>query len=86
MVEAYILVKISTQTEVFGHNRSVIEKISCMKGVENAQLLFGDYDAILKLNVPKIHDVENLVIEDISMIPGIESTVTLLCVNEEILK
>ncbi len=86
MVEAYILVKISTQTEIYGYNRSVVEKISKMKGVENAQLLFGDYDAIVKLNVPKIHDVENIVIEEISMIPGVEATVTLLAVDEKILE
>jgi DNA-binding Lrp family transcriptional regulator len=86
MVEAYILVKISTQTEIYGYNRSVVEKISKMKGVENAQLLFGDYDAIVKLNVPKIHDVENIVIEEISMIPGVEATVTLLAVDERVLE
>ncbi|MBO3804093.1 MAG: Lrp/AsnC family transcriptional regulator [Candidatus Brockarchaeota archaeon] len=86
MVEAYILVKISTQTEIYGYNRSVVEKISKMEGVENAQLLFGDYDAIVKLNVPKIHDVENLVIEEISMIPGVEATVTLLAVDDSILR
>jgi DNA-binding Lrp family transcriptional regulator len=86
MVEAYILVKISTQTEIYGYNRSVVEKISKMKGVENAQLLFGDYDAIVKLNVPQIHDVENIVIEEISMIPGVEATVTLLAVDERVLE
>ncbi len=86
MVEAYILVKISTQRETYGFNRSVVEKLSTMKGVEYAQLLFGDYDAIVKLKVPKIHDCENLVIEEISTIEGIESTVTLLCVGEEILE
>jgi len=86
MVEAYILVKIATQTESYGYNRSVVEKICKMRGVVNAQLLFGDYDAIVKLDVPKIHDVENLVIEEISMIPGVESTVTLLAIDERILK
>ena len=86
MVEAYILVKISVQKEVYGYARSVVEKLMMMKGVENAQLLFGDCDAIVKLNAPKTHDVENLVIEEISMIEGIESTITLLCVDEGILE
>ncbi len=85
MVEAYILVKISTQKEVYGYARSVVEKLM-MKGVEDAELLFGDYDAIVKLNAPKTHDVENLVIEEISMIECIESTITLLCVDEGILE
>ena len=86
MMEVYILVKIFTQREVYGYAQSIVEKLMMMKGVENAQLLFGDYDAIVKLNVPKIHDVENLVLEEISMIEGIESTITLLCVDEGILE
>ena len=85
-MEAYILIKIATQTEVCGYNRSVVDKLMIMKGVENAQLLFGDYDAIVKLNLPKIHEVENLVIEEISMITGVESTLTLLCVDEKLIE
>lgn len=85
-MEAYILVRIYTQREVYGFNRSVVNKLKSMEGVENAELLFGDYDAIVKLNVPKIHDCENLVIEEISTIEGIESTVTLLCFDEGILE
>jgi DNA-binding Lrp family transcriptional regulator len=85
-MEAYILIKIATQTEVCGYNRSVVDKLMMMKGVENAQLLFGDYDAIVKLNLPKIHEVENLVIEEISMITGVESTLTLLCVDEKLIE
>ena len=82
--EAYVLVKIRTQTEMQGYNRSVVDKLLSLEGVENAQLLFGDYDAIIKLNLPKIHDCENLVIEDFSMIEGIESTATLLCVDDRV--
>jgi len=85
-VEAYILIKIATQTEVCGYNRSVVDKLMTMKGVEKAQLLFGDYDAIVKLNLPKIHEVENLVIEEISMITGVESTLALLCVDEKLIE
>jgi len=85
-VEVYVLIKISTQREVYGFNRSVVEKLRTLKEVENADLLFGDYDAIAKLNVPKIHDCENLVIEEISTIEGVQSTVTLLCVDEQILE
>jgi DNA-binding Lrp family transcriptional regulator len=86
VMEAYILVKIATQREVYGFNRSVAQKLRSMEGVESAVLLFGDYDAIVKLNVPKIHDCENLVIEEISTIDGVQSTVTLLCIDEEMLE
>jgi len=85
-LEAYILVKISTQQEYHGFNHSVVEKIKSIEGVVNAELLFGDYDAIIKVNVPKIHDCENLVLEEITSIEGIESTATLLCVDEGVLE
>ena len=82
-LEAYVLVKIATQTDVCGFSRSVIEKISKMNGIEKANLLFGDFDAIVKIKMPKIHDIENTVMEEIHMIEGVESTMTLLCVDEK---
>jgi len=84
-LEAYILVKIATQTDMCGYSRSVLEKIITVKGVKDAQLLFGDFDAIVHLDMPKIHDIENTVMEEIHLIEGIESTLTLLCVDEKIL-
>ena len=83
-MEAYILIKIHTQEEYYGFNRSVVEQLSSMKGVESAELLFGDYDAIVKLNVPKAHDCDNIVFEEFSSIAGIESTTTLLCVDPNV--
>jgi DNA-binding Lrp family transcriptional regulator len=85
-LKAYVLVKIATQTDVCGFSRSVIEKIRNMKGVEKADLLFGDFDAIFKINMPKIHDVENTVMEEIHMVEGVESTLTLLCVDESVIE
>ena len=85
-LEAYVLVKIATQTDVCGDNRSVIEKIGKMNGIEKVSLLFGDFDAILKISMPKIHDIENMVMEDIHMIEGVESTLTLLCVDEKVIE
>lgn len=86
-LEAYVLIKIATQTDVCGFSRSVLEKINNkLAGIKNADLLFGDFDAILKLNMPKIHDIENTVMEEIQMIEGVESTLTLLCVDEKVLE
>ena len=85
-MEAYVLIKIATQTDVCGFSRSVLEKINNMEGIKNAKLLFGDFDAILKLDMPKIHEIENMVMEEIQMIEGVESTLTLLCVDEKILE
>lgn len=85
-MEAYIFVKIAGQSDMCGYNRSVLEKIAKIKGVKDAQLLFGDYDAIVFLDLPKIHDIENVVMEEIHLVEGVESTLTLLSVDEEILE
>jgi DNA-binding Lrp family transcriptional regulator len=85
-LEAYVLVKIATQTDVCGFSRSVIEKIGKMNGIEKVNLLFGDFDAILKIRMPKIHDIENMVMEEIHMVKGVESTLTLLCVDEKMIE
>lgn len=85
-MEAYVLVKIATDTDVCGFSRSVVDKVSKMKGVVDAHLLFGDFDAILKLDLPKVHDIENMVMEEIRMIEGVESTLTLLAVDEGVLE
>ena len=63
-----------------------MEKVNAVEGVEYADLLFGDYDAILKLKGNNIHDLENLILEKIAMVEGIESTVTLLCVDDQVLR
>jgi len=85
MIEAYVLIKITAHKEHHGFGRTVIEKLRKIQGVETAELLFGDYDAIINLKVHKIHDCENLILEEISMIEGVETTATLLCIDEGIL-
>jgi len=86
MVEAFVLLKMSSQKEMRGFARSVVEKLNMIPGVESAELLFGDFDAIVKLKADKIHEIENLVLEEIAMIEGVDSTMTLLCVDERILR
>ncbi len=85
-MEAYILLKIARQREMYGFGRSVVEKLRAIKGVSCADLLFGDYDAILKVDTDRLHSIENLVMEKVATTEGIESTVTLLCVDEKLLE
>jgi len=86
LVEAYVLLRIAHKRDMCGFARSVVDKIRKMKQVKDADLLFGEYDAIVHLSANKIHDVENLVVEEMALIEGVESTVTLFCVDEQILK
>ena len=83
-MEAFLLLKMSADKDVYGSARSIIEQVKTLNGVVSADLLFGDYDAIVQVDLPKIHDIENLVIEELSMINGITSSVTLLGVDNKI--
>ncbi len=85
-MEAYVLLRISRQREMYGFGRSVVERLRTIKGVKSADLLFGDYDAIVKVDADRVHNVENLVMEKVATSEGVESTVTLLCVDETILR
>jgi len=82
MVEVFVLLKIAHKKDMYGFAKSVVDKLRTVKQVEYADLLWGDYDAIVKLKSDKIHDIENLVIEEMAIVDGVESTVTLLCVDE----
>ncbi len=80
--EAYILLKISR--DVFA--RGVVNEIRGLPNVEEAEILFGDYDAIVKIKAEKVHEIENFVIDKIISIDGVLSTSTLICVDEKVLK
>ena len=85
-MEAYVLLKISRQNEVYGFGHSVVERLRTIKGVKTVDLLFGEYDAIAKVDVDRVYNVENLVMEKVATSEGVESTVTLLCVDEKTLE
>ncbi|MEM1538424.1 MAG: Lrp/AsnC ligand binding domain-containing protein [Candidatus Nezhaarchaeales archaeon] len=82
LYEAYVLLRISR--EVFA--RGVVNQLREVPGVEEAELLFGDYDAIIKVKANKIHEIENLVVDKVASIKGIVSTMTMLCVDDKILE
>ncbi len=81
MVEAYVLLKISREVFAIG----VVDQLRKILGVEEAEMLFGDY-AILKLKTEKVHEIENLVVNQISRIRGVQSNMTMLCVDDELIK
>lgn len=86
MVDAFILLRISRQREMMGFGKAIVAKLAAITGVESAELLFGEYDAIVKLKAEKIHDLENRVLEEIALVEGIDTSTTLLCVNDAVLR
>ena len=60
-----------------GHEFQVHETISDLEMIEDATILFGEYDVIAKIIAEELHDIASLVVESIRQIPGVVNTKTL---------
>lgn len=73
---AYVLVGLSDATE-----REVLDEISSYKEVESANLLFGEWDIIVKVKADSPEQIANFVIEKIRSIESVQLTSTLIVAN-----
>ena len=76
MVYAYVLIKTS-----LGKALKVVEEASKIEGVKSACAVTGAYDVVAVVEVEKISDIADLVVNKIHGIDGVCSTQTLICVS-----
>ena len=74
MSSGYVLVNVEP-----GHEKSVCEAAASLDCVSDTNLLFGDYDLIIKLEGEDMGDIARSVVEQIRSIPGVSNTKTLAC-------
>lgn len=75
---AYVLIR----TDI-GAERKVLDELRKLEGVEEAFLIFGPWDIIVKLNVPDRTELNRLVIWKIRRMEHITQTQTLSVIEEE---
>ncbi len=75
---AYVLIR----TDI-GAEKKVLEALRKLEGVEEAYLIFGPWDIIVKLNVPDRTELNRLVIWKIRRMEHITQTQTLSVIEEE---
>ena len=68
----YVLINVEP-----GHEFQVHETIADLDLIEDATILFGEYDGIAKIMADDLHDIASLVVESIRQIPGVVNTKTL---------
>ncbi|MBI5823141.1 MAG: Lrp/AsnC ligand binding domain-containing protein [Chloroflexi bacterium] len=75
-MKAYIMIKIHAGgvKEVVGHLRKI-------KGVLEAHMTFGPYDAVAVVEAPDIANLGAITALEIQPIPGVEQTLTCLAVD-----
>ena len=59
----------------------VVEMIRKIKGVVQADVTFGPYDAVVQVEAADLDTLSRVVIRDIRTVPGVIDTLTCLAVN-----
>ena len=74
MSAGYVLVNVEPGSESEVHK--IVRKLDC---VTDANMLFGDYDLIVKIEADSMGEIARHVVESIRAIPGVANTKTLAC-------
>lgn len=72
-VKAYIMINVKTGTE-----DEVCEELVKFEEVVEAATIFGEYDAVIKVNAKNMEQLDHFIIEKLRGIPNIFLTATML--------
>ena len=76
MVCAYVLIQTA-----LGKALKVAEEVSKINGVKNAAPVTGAYDVVAVIEVEKVSDIADLIVNKIHCVEGVRNTQTLICVS-----
>lgn len=76
-VLAYILVTMQS-----GSEREVLEKVSSFKEALEVDLVYGEYDAIVKVQVEELSDLEKFLSDKLRALPEIFLTTTTIVAKQ----
>jgi len=77
MVLAYVLITIQS-----GSEKEVLEKVSSFKEALDVDLVYGEYDAIVKVQVKELADLEKFLSEKLRALPNIFLTTTMIVAKQ----
>jgi len=75
MLTAYILVMADS-----GAEKEVIEELQELDEVEEADIIYGEWDIITKLQIPDVSGLGDFILQNIRSIKGVKKTSTLIVV------
>ncbi|NIR86453.1 Lrp/AsnC family transcriptional regulator [Candidatus Bathyarchaeota archaeon] len=77
MVLAYVLITIQS-----GSENEVLEKISSFKETLEVDMVYGEYDAIVKVQVDEMPNLEKFLSEKLRALPNIFLTTTMIVAKQ----
>ena len=75
MVNAYVLINCE-----MGSEKSILEQLKTMDGIQNASVVYGAYDIIVKLASATDQELRETISNKIRKIEKIRSTLTLIVI------
>jgi DNA-binding Lrp family transcriptional regulator len=75
-MKAYVMIKIRA-----GEVKDVVENLRKIKGVKEAHMTFGPYDAVAEVETADVAALGKVTALEIQPIPGVEQTLTCLAVD-----
>jgi DNA-binding Lrp family transcriptional regulator len=73
MIKGYILIKL-----IPGLESDALMTIRAIPGVQEVNLVFGQWDAIIIAQAKSLHQLSKVVLSDIRSIQGVQDTTTLV--------
>ncbi len=76
MVIAYVLLKVSR-----GGEMSAADKIKTLPGVLDVASLYGEYDAVVKVEKKNMEELQSFLVKELRQIEGVAKPSTLIANN-----
>jgi len=73
VVLAYVLVTLQS-----GSEKNVLKKVSSFKEVKEVDMVYGEYDAIVKVLVDEISELDTFLTDKLRVLPDIYLTTTMI--------
>jgi len=74
MESAYLMINCE-----LGSEKSIIEQLKSIPGIMEVRGVFGNYDILVKIQVPSIASLRDIITFQIRKIPEIHCTTTIMC-------
>lgn len=77
MITAYVLLRVKP-----GMDKDVFLNVKKLSQVKEAIVVYGEYDLLVRIDVPLMEDLDTFIFDTIRMISGVESSTTLIKIKK----
>jgi len=77
MVIAYVLITMQS-----GSEKEVLKKVSSFREAMEVDMVYGEYDAIVKVRVDELSDLEKFLSEKLRALPNVFLTTTMIVAKQ----